>query len=323
MARAIRIHETGGPEVMRLEEVAMAAPGQGEARLRIEAAGVNYIDVYHRSGVYPLPLPTGLGVEAAGVVEAVGPGVEGLRAGDRVAAMTSAGSYAEARVLPADRLVKLPPGVDAATAVALYMKGLTAHMLLTRVHPVRAGETILVTAAAGGVGQVVVQWAAALGARVIGVTGSAEKAEKVRRLGAAHALVLGRDDLPARVKELTGGAGVPVAYDSVGKATFDAVLDCLAPFGLMVTYGNASGVVPPLAPAELGKKGSLGLWRPSVFHHVARRADLVAAADAVFALLAEGRLDVEVGGTFPLAGAAEAHRALESRRTTGSLVLLP
>jgi len=323
MATAIRIRATGGPEVMQLEEVDPGAPGPLEALVRIQAAGVNFVDVYHRTGVYPLPLPSGLGVEAAGVVEAVGSEVAGLRAGDRVAALSGPGSYASARVLPADRLVKLPPGVDAATAAALLVKGLTAHMLLTRVHAVRAGEPVVITAAAGGVGQLLVQWAAGLGATVIGVTGSAEKAERVLRLGAAHALVPGRDDVPARVRAITGGAGVPVVYDSVGKATFESSLDCLAPFGLMVTYGNASGQVAPVAPALLGQKGSLSLSRPSVFHHVARRADLVAAADAVFGMLAEGRLEVAVGGTWPLAEVAEAHRALEGRRTTGSLVLLP
>ena len=322
MVKAIRIHQVGGPEVMRLEEVELASPGAGEARVRHEAIGVNYVDTYHRSGLYPLPLPSGLGVEGAGVVEAVGASVTVVKPGDRVAYMAGPGAYAQARLLAADRLVKLPAGVSCEQAAAALAKGLTAHMLITRVHAVKAGEPVVVTAAAGGVGQVLVQWLAAMGARVIGVVGSAGKAERVRALGAEAVLVTGIDDVPARVKALTG-AGVPVVYDSVGAASFETSLDCLAPFGLMVTYGNASGPVPPVDTGLLSRKGSLSLCRPTVFHHIATRADLEAAAAALFAMMAAGKIHVAVGGRWPLAQVAEAHRALQSRATTGSLLLLP
>lgn len=322
MVKAIRIHQVGGPEVMRVEEIEVGAAGAGEALVRHQAIGVNYVDTYHRSGLYPLPLPSGLGVEAAGVVEAVGAGVTSVRPGDRVAYSSGPGAYAEARVVPAERLVKLPAGVSSELAAAAFMKGLTVHMLVTRVHAVKAGEPVVVTAAAGGVGQVLVQWLASIGARVIGVVGSAPKAELVRGLGAEVVLVSGADDVPARVKALTGG-GVAVVYDSVGAATFETSLDCLAPFGLMVNYGNASGPVPPIDTGLLSRKGSLSVSRPSVFHHVAARADLERAAEAFFALLASGKIKVTVGGRWPLAQAADAHRALQSRATTGSLLLLP
>jgi NADPH2:quinone reductase len=319
--RVIRIHQTGGPEVLSLETVALPPPGPGEARVRHQALGVNYVDTYHRTGVYPLPLPTGLGVEAAGAVEALGPGVTGLQVGDRVAYFAAPGAYAEARNVASDRLVALPAGVSAETAAAAFMKGLTAHMLVSRYRPARAGETVVVTAAAGGVGQVLVQWLAALGVKVIAVVGSEAKAATVKALGAAEALVTPRDDVPARVKALTGG--VPVVYDSVGRATFESSLDCLAPFGLLVTYGNASGLVPPFDPGLLGRKGSVAVARPSVFHHAARRADLAEAAAALFERLADGRVKVAVGGRWPLSDAAGAHRALESRATSGSLILTP
>ena len=322
MTKAIRIHQVGGPEVMRVEEVVVGAPGAGEARVRHQAIGVNYVDTYHRSGLYPLPLPSGLGVEAAGVVEAVGDGVTSVRPGDRVAYVAGPGAYAGERVLPAERLVKLPAGVSSELGVAALMKGLTAHMLVTRVHAVKAGEPVVVTAAAGGVGQVLVQWLASIGARVIGVVGTASKAELVRGLGAEVVLVSGADDVPARVKALTGG-GVPVVYDSVGAASFEASLDCLAPFGLMVTYGNASGPVPPVDLGLLSRKGSLSICRPTVFQHIATRAELERAAAALFALLDGGKIKVVVGGRWPLAQAADAHRALQSRATTGSLLLLP
>ncbi|HET9552371.1 MAG TPA: quinone oxidoreductase [Anaeromyxobacteraceae bacterium] len=321
MIKAIRIHETGGPEVLRVEALELPPPGPGEVRVRHEAVGVNFVDTYHRTGLYPLPLPTGLGVEAAGVVEAVGAGVAGLRAGDRVATIAPPGSYAEARNVLADRAVPLPAGVGAEQAAAGFVKGLTAHMLMTRYRAVRAGDPVVVTAAAGGVGQLLVQWLKAIGATVIAVVGSDAKAATVRALGADLALVSGRDDVPARVKALTGG--VPIVYDSVGKATFETSLDCLAPFGVLVVYGNASGPVPPIDPGLLARKGSLAVARPSVFNHVARRADLEAASAAFFAALAEGRVKVAVGGRWPLVEAAEAHRALESRATSGSLLLLP
>jgi NADPH:quinone reductase len=321
MSKAIRIHAVGGPDVLRLEEIALPSPGPGEALVRHQAIGVNFVDVYHRSGLYPLALPSGLGVEAAGVVEALGSGVRGLAAGDPVVYMGTPGSYAEARNVPADRLVRRPAGLSAEQAAAAFLKGLTAHMLLTRYRPVRRGDPVVVTAAAGGVGQVLVQWLGALGATVIAVVGSEAKAETVRRLGAAHALLSG-DDVPARVKAITG-AGAPLVLDSVGKATFEASLDCLAPFGLLVSYGNASGPVPSFDIGLLARKGSLAVARPSAFTHVARREDLDASAAALFQVLAAGQVRVAVGGRWPLAEAAEAQRALESRATTGSLILLP
>jgi NADPH2:quinone reductase len=318
---AIRINQTGGPEVLRLESITLAQPGQGEARVRHEAIGVNFVDTYHRTGLYPLALPSGLGVEAAGVVEATGPGVTGVKAGDRVAYMSAPGTYATARNVPADRLVLLPAGVTAEAAAAGFVKGLTAHMLATRYRTVRASEQVVVTAAAGGVGQVLVQWLVALGVEVIAVVGSEQKVATVKALGAQQVLVTPRDDVPARVKALTGG--VPLVYDSIGKATFEASLDCLAPFGILVSYGNASGPVPPFDTGLLARKGCAAVARPSVFTHVARRPDLEAAAAALFERLADGRVKVAVGGRWPLAEAAAAHRALESRATSGSLLLLP
>jgi NADPH2:quinone reductase len=323
MPRAIRIHQHGGPEVLRLEEVAVGDPGQGEARVRHTAIGVNFIDIYHRTGLYPLPLPSGLGVEAAGVVEATGAGVAHVAAGDRVAYMASPGSYAEARLVPADRLVKLPDGLADATAAAIMLKGLTVRTLIRRTHPVKAGETVLVHAAAGGVGLIMVQWLKALGATVIGTVGSEAKAEIARRHGCDHVIVYTREDFAKRVREITGGVGVPVVYDSVGKATFEGSLDALAPLGLMVSFGNASGAVPPFDIGTLAKKGSLFLTRPTIFTYVARRDDLERAAAEVFEALASGKVRVEIGGTWPLAEAAEAQRALAARETTGSLVLVP
>jgi NADPH2:quinone reductase len=323
MSRAIRIHEVGGPEVLRLEEVPVGDPGPGEARVRHTAIGVNFIDIYHRTGLYPLPLPAGLGVEAAGVVEAVGAGVTIVAAGDRVAYMGSPGTYADARIVPTDRLVRLPASIDDRTGAAVMLKGLTVHALVRRTHEVKAGETVLVHAAAGGVGLLMVQWLKALGATVIGTVGSDAKAELARRHGCDHAIVYTREDFPKRVRELTGGAGVPVVYDSVGKATFEGSLDCLAPLGLMVTFGNASGAVPPLDVGVLARKGSLFLTRPTAYTYVAKREDLERAAAELFAIVASGKVKVELGGTWPLAEAADAQRRLAARETTGSLVLLP
>jgi NADPH2:quinone reductase len=323
MPRAIRIHQPGGPEVLRLEEVAVGEPGPGEARVRHAAVGVNFIDVYHRTGLYPLPLPAGIGVEGAGVVEAVGAGVSHLRPGDRVGYFGAPGSYAEARLVAADRLVKLPAEIPDRTAAAMMLKGLTVRSLVRRTYPVKAGETVLVHAAAGGVGLLMTQWLKALGATVIGTVGSDEKAALARAHGCDHVIVYTREDFPARVRELTGGEGVPVVYDSVGKATFDGSLDCLRPLGLMVTFGNASGPVPPLDVGVLARKGSLFLTRPTVFSYVAKREDLEAAAAELFEMVRSGKVKVEVSRTWPLAEAGEAHRALEARRTTGSLVLLP
>ncbi len=323
MPKAIRIHQTGGPEVLRLEDVTVQDPGPGEARVRNAAIGVNFVDIYHRTGLYPLPLPTGLGVDAAAVVEAVGRDVAHVRAGDRVAYMGPPGAYSESRSIPADRLVKLPPEIDDRTAAAAMLKGLTVQALIRRTHPVRAGETVLVHAAAGGVGLLMVQWLKVLGATVIGTVGSDAKAERVRRAGCDHVIVYTREDFARRVRELTNGAGVPVVYDSVGKSTFEGSLDSLAPLGLMVTFGNASGPVPPLDVGLLGRKGSLFLTRPTVFSYVARREDLERGAAELFEVVRSGKVKVEISRSLPLAQAAEAHRALEARETTGSLVLIP
>jgi NADPH2:quinone reductase len=323
MPQAIRIHQTGGPEVLRLEDVPVGRPAAGEVRVRQTAIGVNYVDVYHRTGVYPLALPTGLGVEAAGVVEEVGAGVAHVRAGDRVAYISGPGSYAAARVLPGDRLVKLPDAVADRTAAGAILKGLTVHALVRRTYPVKAGETVLVHAAAGGVGTIMVQWLKAIGATVIATVGTDEKAKAARAHGADHVIVYTREKFAERVRELTGGAGVPVVYDSVGKATFEGSLDSLRPMGLMVTFGNASGTVPPFDVGVLGRKGSLYLSRPTVFSYVAKREDLERGAAELFEMIRSGKVKIEVSRTFPLAEAAEAHRALESRATTGSLVLLP
>jgi NADPH2:quinone reductase len=324
MPSAIRIHETGGPDVLRVDEVPVGEPGPGEARVRHTAVGVNYVDIYHRTGLYPLSLPSGLGTEAAGRVEAIGPGVTQLVPGDRVVYLHMVpGSYAQLRNLPADRLMKLPAGIDDETAAAVFLKGLTVHALVRRAYAVKPGDTVLWHAAAGGVGLIAVQWLKAIGATVIGTVGSDEKAALARQHGCDHVIVYTREDFVARVKELTGGAKVPVVYDSVGKDTFDGSLDCLRPLGLMVTFGNASGPVPPVPPVLLSQKGSLFLHRPSVGHYVAARADLEAAAAELFGLLADGRIRARVGGRWPLAQAGEAHRALEQRKSSGSLLLLP
>jgi NADPH:quinone reductase len=323
MAKAIRFHQTGGPDVLRMEDVPVGEPGRGEARVRQTFVGVNFVDTYHRTGLYPVPLPSGVGVEAAGVVEAVAPDVAHVRAGDRVAYVSGPGAYAESRLMPADRLVKLPDDVSDRTAAAILLKGLTVHALVRRAHAVQPGETVLWHAAAGGVGLIAVQWLKALGATVIGTVGSAAKAALVRAHGCDHAIDYTREDFTARVREITGGAGVPVVYDSVGKTTFDGSLDCIAPLGLMVTFGNASGPVPPFDLGVLSRKGSLFLTRPTVFTYVARREDLVRGADELFEVVRSGKVKVEIGRTWPLAEAAEAHRALEARQTTGSVLLVP
>jgi NADPH2:quinone reductase len=323
MPKAIRIHQTGGPEVLRLEDVPVGAPAAGEVRVRQTAVGVNYVDVYHRSGLYPLPLPAGIGCEAAGVVEEVGAGVTHVRPGDRVAYVTGPGSYAAERILPGDRLVKLPDGIDDRTAAGAMLKGLTVQALVRRTYPVKAGDAVLVHAAAGGVGTIMVQWLKALGATVIATVGTDEKAALARRNGADHVVVYTREKFPERVKELTGGTGVAVVYDSVGKATFDGSLDSLRPMGLMVSFGNASGSVPPFDPAILSRKGSLFLTRPTVFSYIAKRDDLERGAAELFEVIRGGKVRIEVTRTLPLADAAEAHRLLEGRTTTGSLVLLP
>jgi len=317
MAKAIRIERTGGPEVLQLVDVTVGPPGPGEARLRQTAIGVDFVDVYHRTGLYPLSLPTGIGVEAAGVVEAVGPGVDRVKPGERVAYLAAPGAYATERVVPADRLVRLPDSLGDTAAAGAWLKGLTVAALVTRTYPVKAGETVVVHAAAGGVGSIMVQWLRALGATVIGVVSTEEKATTARLLGCNHVIVSGREDFAARVREITAGRGVPVVYDSVGRATFEGSLDCLQPLGTMVSFGNASGPVPPVDVGVLGRKGSLFLTRPSVFHYVARREDLERHAAALLEMIGAGKVKVDVTRSWPLAQAAEAHRALEGRGTDG------
>jgi len=321
---AIRFHSTGGPEVLRWEEVPVAAPQPGEVLIRHGAVGLNFIDVYHRRGLYPLPLPAVPGLEGAGVVEEVGEGVEEVQPGQRVAyAGGPPGAYTQRRVIPAHRLVPLPDFVDDLTAAAVMVKGLTAWFLLRRTYPVKPGDTIVFHAAAGGVGLLACQWAASLGATVIGTVGSEAKVELARRHGCQHVLVLGRDDVPRRVKELTQGRGVPVVYDSVGRATWEDSLECLAPLGLMVSFGNASGPVPAFSPLVLAEKGSLFLTRPTLMTYTAQRADLLAGAHELFAALEAGHVRLHLHRTYPLRDAAAAHRDLEERRTVGSSVLLP
>lgn len=324
MPKAIRLHETGGPEVLQFEDLDPGAPGPGEVQLRHTAIGLNYIDVYDRTGLYPMPLPAGLGREAAGVITAVGRRVRGLRVGDRVAYVHSQpGSYCELRNLPAERIVKLPRAISDEQAAVLMLKGLTAHYLLRRTVRVQRGDWLLVHAAAGGVGLILCQWARALGARVIGVVGSEAKVAIARRNGCRHVLVMGRDPIAAGVKRITRGAGVRVVYDSVGKDTFMESLDCLAPLGTMVTYGNASGPPPAISPLELARRGSLFLTRPSLFAYIARRDDLEAAARETFRIVSSGKVRITIGQRYALADAAAAHRDLEARRTVGATVLLP
>jgi NADPH2:quinone reductase len=309
---------------MRLEEIEVPPPGPGQVRIRQTAIGLNFIDVYDRTGLYPMPLPSGLGREAAGAVVETGPGVKDFSAGDRVAYVhTQPGAYADERIMPADRLVKLPAEVSDRQAAAAMLKGLTAWYLLRRTHRVRKGDPVVIHAAAGGVGLIAVQWARHLGAEVIAITGTGEKAELARQHGAHHTILLGRADLAARVREITGGRGVPVVYDSIGKDTFSASLDCLRPLGLMVTYGNASGPVPPFSPLELSKRGSLYLTRPTLFTYIARRAELNRGAAELFGVIGSGAVKVRIGHSYPLAEAALAHTELEARRTTGSTVLIP
>ncbi len=324
MPHAIRIHAHGGPEVLQWEAVEASEPGPGEVLIRQTAIGLNFIDVYERTGLYPGALPAGLGREGAGVVEAVGPRVKSVAVGDRVAyASQLPGAYAQERLIAADRVVKIPDGVSDRLAAAAMLKGLTAHFLLRRTHRVRKGDAVVVHAAAGGVGLIAAQWARSLGAQVIGVVGSDAKAAVAREHGCHHTLVLGRDDLAARVREFTGGQGAHVVYDSIGKDTFFASLDCLRPLGLMVSYGNASGPVPPVAPLELARRGSLFLTRPTLFHYIARRADLDRAARELFAAIGRGVVRIEIGQSYALQDVAQAHRDLEARRTVGSTVLIP
>ena len=321
MPHAIRIDKTGGPEVLKWEEVNVGEPGPGQVKLRQEAAGLNYIDVYHRTGLYQQPLPFIPGVEGAGVVETVGAGVTGLQVGGRVAYAGPIGGYAEERLIDADRLVKLPDSIGGEQAAAMMLQGMTAHMLLRSVHRVEPGETILIHAAAGGVGLIVCQWAKALGATVIGTVGSDEKAELARAHGCDHPIVYTRQDFAAQVERITGGKKLPVVYDSVGKDTFLKSLDCLRPRGLMVSFGNASGPVDPFSPAVLAQKGSLFLTRPTLFNYTADRAELEVAARELFDVVESGKVKVEIKQRYALKDAAEAHRDLEARKTSGSTIL--
>jgi NADPH:quinone reductase len=324
MPKAIRFHEHGGPEVLRFEDFDPGKPAPDAAQVRHTAIGVNYIDVYDRTGLYPGELPSGLGREAAGRVTAVGRKVKGVRVGDRVAYVYSKpGAYSEVRNISADRLVKVPKGISDEQAAALMLKGLTAHYLLRRTYRLAKGDNILVHAAAGGVGLILCQWARSLGAKVIGVVGSEAKAELARKHGCKLVLISGRDEIVPNVKKFTKGAGVAAVYDSVGKDTFMESLDSLRPMGMMVTYGNASGPPPAISPLELSKRGSLYLTRPTLFHYIATRDALEAAARELFAAVKSKAVKVMIGQTYPLADAAEAHRDLEARRTTGSTLLVP
>ena len=321
MPHAIRVHQPGGPEVLQWEEVEVGEPGPGQVRLRQEAAGLNFIDVYHRTGLYPQPLPFTPGTEGAGVVEAVGAGVTELKPGERVAYAGPIGGYAEERLIDADRLVKLPPSISTEQAATMMLQGMTAHMLLRSVYAVQAGDTILVHAAAGGVGLIMCQWANALGATVIGTVGSEEKAELAREHGCQHPIIYTSQDFVAEVERITDGAKLPVVYDSVGRDTFLRSLDCLAPRGMMVSFGNASGPVDPISPLLLAQKGSLFLTRPTLFNYIAAREELERSAGELFGMVESGKIRVEVRQRFALREAAEAHRALEARKTSGSTIL--
>lgn len=320
MTKAIRVHAHGGPEVLQWEDVAVGVPGPGQLCLRQEAAGLNFIDVYHRTGQYPQPLPFTPGVEGAGVVEALGDGVTHVAVGDRVAYGGPVGGYAEARLIDADRVVKLPDAISSEQAAAMMLQGMTAQMLMRSVFPIAKGDTILIHAAAGGVGLILCQWASALGATVIGTVGTEEKAELARAHGCAHPIVYSQQDFVAEVLRITDGEKLPVVYDSVGRDTFMKSLDCLKVRGLMVSFGNASGAPEPIPPQILAQKGSLYLTRPTLYHYIASRAQLEQSAKELFAMVAEGKVKVEVQQRFALADAAEAHRALESRQTTGSTI---
>ena len=325
MTHAIRIHSQGGPEVLTWEAVSVPDPGPGDVRLTHTAVGLNYIDVYHRSGLYPVPaLPCTLGMEAAGVVEAVGPAVTSLREGDRVAyASPPLGAYTQARVIAAERVVKLPDAIGDETAAAMMLQGMTVEYLIRRTYPVQAGETVLLHAAAGGVGLIACQWLNALGATVIGTVGSDAKAELAKAHGCHHTIVYTHEDIAARVREITGGAGVPVVYDGVGKATFMASLDSLKPLGLLALFGNASGAVENFDTGLLSQKGSLYLTRPTLMTYTASRDDLVESANALFDVVTRGDVKIEVNQRYPLKDTAQAHRDLEARKTTGSTILLP
>ena len=324
MNMAIRIHRTGGPEVLCWEALPVGEPAAGEARVRHAAVGLNFIDTYHRSGLYPLPLPAVLGMEGAGVVEAVGEGVSEVAVGDRVAyAGGPIGAYAQARCLPADRLLKLPEAIDFNTAAAMMLQGLTAAYLLRHTYRVQAGDAVLIHAAAGGVGLIACQWAKALGATVIGTVSTEAKAELARQNGCDHLIFYTREDVAKRVRELTGGEGVAVVYDGVGKETFAGSLDSLRVRGLLACFGNASGAVPPFDPLLLTQKGSLYITRPTLLHYTVKRDALLALGDELFAVVASGQVKIAVNQSYALADAASAHRDLAARKTTGSTILVP
>ena len=323
MAKAVRYHKQGGPEVMQVDDVQVGDPGPGQVRIRHTAIGVNFVDTYQRSGLYPMQLPAVAGNEGAGIVEAVGAGVTDLKAGDRITYTGLPGSYCEQRLAPADRMVKLPQGITEEQAASMLLKGLTVHYLIFSTYPVKKGETVLWHAAAGGVGLIACQWLKALGVTTIATAGSADKMALAKAHGADHVINYSTDNFAAKVKEITGGKGVPVVYDGVGKATWDGSLDCLRPRGLMVTFGNASGPVPPVNLGILSSKGSLYVTRPTLATHIASRADLVERSNALFDIVQSGKVKIETTAKYKLADAAQAHRDLEGRRTTGSVVLIP
>ena len=321
---AIRFHETGGPDKLRWEEIDVGEPGEGQVLLRQTAIGLNYIDTYHRSGLYPVPLPSGIGLEGAAVVEKVGPGVKGLKTGERVAYCSAPiGAYAEWRLYPAERLVSLPAGIEDRQAAGMMLQGMTVEYLIRRTFPVKAGQTVLLHAAAGGIGLIACQWLKHLGVTIIGTAGSPEKMALAKAHGATHVINSRTEDVAKRVRELTGGKGVPVVYDGVGKDTFQASLDSLAPRGMFVSFGNASGPVPAFEPGILSAKGSLFFTRPSLMAYTATREELLASAKALFEVVGSGAVKIEIHQTYPLKDAAKAHRDLEARKTTGSTVLLP
>ncbi|MFI2477515.1 quinone oxidoreductase family protein [Nocardia xishanensis] len=321
MAQAVRFYETGGPEVLRWEDVEVGEPGPGEVRIRHEAVGLNFADTYFRTGLYPSPLPAGMGVEAAGVIEAVGPGVRDFQPGDRATYTGSPlGAYSTERVMPAEHLIGLPDGIGFDVAASMTMRGLTTAYLLRRIHPLRAGDTVLLHAAAGGVGLIFTQWAKLLGLNVIGTVSSERKAEIARAYGCDHVLIHTREDVPARVREITDGAGVPVVYDSIGKATFASSLDSLARRGLLVCFGTASGPVPPIDAMQLAVKGSLFVTRPALADYIADPAERAELAGELFSHVAAGRIRIEVNQRYELPDAAHAHRDLESGRSIGSSV---
>lgn len=324
MVKTVRIQHTGGPEVMEYVDVPIGEPGPGEVRVRHHACGLNYIDVYFRTGLYAQPLPAGLGMEAAGVVEAVGSGVGHLRVGDRVAyAGRPVGAYAEARIMPADNIVRLPDSISFDTAAAMMLQGLTVQYLFHRTFPLRGGETILFHAAAGGVGLIACQWARAIGVTMIGTVGSDEKAELAKAHGCAHVINYNTENFVQRVREITGGKGVPVVYDSIGRDTFTGSLDCLSPMGMMVSFGSASGPVPAFSLNELASRGSLFITRPSLMNYTAKREDLEQMAAQLFAMVESGKVKIDIRQRYPLSEVQQAHRDLEARKTTGSTLLIP